>query len=64
MRAHVRPAGIGVAVGEPCLPCCYREAVLDALSPLGSIGSGIADGKGAIYLWARLPEGAVAAAWA
>lgn len=35
-----------------------REAVLDALSPLGSPGSGIADGKGAIYLWARLPEGA------
>jgi hypothetical protein len=45
-----------------CLPRCYREAVLDALSPLGSIGSGIADGKGAIYLWARLPGGAAASA--
>lgn len=41
---------------QTCLAIC-REAVLYALSPLGSIGSGIADGKGAIYLWAKLPEG-------
>jgi len=34
-----------------------REAVLDALTPLGTIGSGIADAKGAIYLWAALPPG-------
>ena len=34
-----------------------REMVLDALSPLGTLGSGIADSKGAIYLWAALPEG-------
>lgn len=31
--------------------------MLDALSPLGGIGNGIADGKGAIYLWAKLPIG-------
>lgn len=34
-----------------------REAVLDALKPLGTIGQGIADAKGAIYLWAALPQG-------
>ncbi|KAL6764759.1 PLP-dependent transferase [Haematococcus lacustris] len=34
-----------------------RAAILDALSPLGSVGNGIAGGEGSIYLWARLPEG-------
>lgn len=34
-----------------------REALIDALSPLGSLGSGVGGGEGAIYLWARLPEG-------
>lgn len=34
-----------------------RNAILDALSPLGSLGNGIAGGEGAIYLWARLPRG-------
>ncbi len=34
-----------------------REAITDALSPLGSLGNGVAGGEGAIYLWAKLPEG-------
>jgi aspartate/methionine/tyrosine aminotransferase len=34
-----------------------RNAILDALSPLGTLGDGIAGGEGAIYLWARLPDG-------
>jgi hypothetical protein len=33
-----------------------REAILDALSPLGRPGQGVAGGEGAIYFWARLPE--------
>ncbi|KAF5834510.1 PLP-dependent transferase [Dunaliella salina] len=33
-----------------------KAMVLDALSPLGSMGNGIAGGEGAIYLWARLPQ--------
>ena len=32
-----------------------RAALLDALSPLGALGQGVAGGEGAIYLWARLP---------
>eukprot|EP00884_Botryococcus_braunii_P017072 jgi/Botrbrau1/4048/Bobra.152_3s0007.2 len=35
-----------------------RELLLDALSPLGSLGNGIAGGEGAIYLWAKLPPAA------
>lgn len=35
----------------------YREVLLDALSPLGRPGEGIAGGEGAIYLWAKLPQG-------
>lgn len=31
--------------------------MLDALSPLGTPGNGVADAKGAIYLWAKLPKG-------
>ena len=31
------------------------DTILDALSPLGSLGDGIAGAEGAIYLWARLP---------
>jgi hypothetical protein len=34
-----------------------RDLLLDALSPLGSLGDGIAGGEGAIYLWAKLPKG-------
>lgn len=34
-----------------------RAAILDALSPLGSLGAGLAGGEGAIYLWVKLPEG-------
>lgn len=34
-----------------------QQAVLEALSPLGSLGQGVAGGEGAIYLWARLPGG-------
>lgn len=34
-----------------------RRTVLDALSVLGTLGDGIAPSEGAIYLWARLPEG-------
>ena len=34
-----------------------REAIIDALSPLDSVGDGAAASKGAIYLWAKLPEG-------
>ena len=34
-----------------------REALIDALSPLGTLGNGVAGGEGAIYLWAQLPEG-------
>jgi len=34
-----------------------RRAVLEALSPLGTMGNGIAPSEGAIYLWARLPAG-------
>ncbi|CAG9461340.1 unnamed protein product [Pedinophyceae sp. YPF-701] len=33
-----------------------RAVVLDALSPLGSVGDGIAGGEGAIYVWGRLPD--------
>lgn len=32
-----------------------RDLVLEALRPLGQLGSGVAGGEGAIYLWARLP---------
>ncbi len=34
-----------------------RGTIIDALSPLGAMGSGVAGGEGAIYLWAKLPEG-------
>ena len=35
-----------------------REALVDALSPLGALGSGsVVGGEGAIYLFAKLPEG-------
>mmetsp|Transcript_22058 Transcript_22058/g.52742 ORF Transcript_22058/g.52742 Transcript_22058/m.52742 type:complete len:158 (+) Transcript_22058:2-475(+) len=34
-----------------------RAAMLDALSPLGTLGNGIAGGEGAIYLWGKLPSG-------
>lgn len=34
-----------------------REVLIDALSPLGKPGDGVAGGEGAIYLWARLPAG-------
>ncbi len=34
-----------------------RAAIADALSPLGQQGAGIAGGEGAIYYWAKLPEG-------
>jgi aspartate/methionine/tyrosine aminotransferase len=35
-----------------------REALVDALSPLGALGGGsVVGGEGAIYLFARLPEG-------
>jgi aspartate/methionine/tyrosine aminotransferase len=34
-----------------------REAVADALSPLGELGDGVAGGEGAIYYWGRLPPG-------
>ena len=34
-----------------------RDALIDALSPLGTLGNGIAPSQGAIYLFARLPEG-------
>ena len=36
-----------------------RKAILDALSPL-AVGkdSGVAGGEGAIYFWAKLPQGA------
>ena len=40
------------------IACSLRRAtIIDALSPLGTLGSGVAGGEGAIYLWARLPEG-------
>ena len=36
-----------------------REAILDALSPLSDgKDSGVAGGEGAIYFWAKLPQGA------
>lgn len=31
--------------------------MLDALSPLGTIGNGISGGEGAIYYFAKLPDG-------
>ncbi|KAK9825707.1 hypothetical protein WJX74_000024 [Apatococcus lobatus] len=34
-----------------------RNRLLEALSPLGKPGDGIGGGEGAIYLWARLPQG-------
>jgi len=35
-----------------------RQLLLDALSPLGSLGDGsIAGGEGGLYFWARLPPG-------
>lgn len=35
-----------------------REAILDALSPLADgTNSGVAGGEGAIYFWAKLPQG-------
>ena len=33
-----------------------REAIIDALSPLNSLGDSVAASEGAIYLWAKLPE--------
>ena len=39
------------------MPVGNRAALLDALTPLGSLGAGVAGGEGAIYLWARLPPG-------
>eukprot|EP00873_Tetraselmis_striata_P044831 jgi/Tetstr1/465095/TSEL_009823.t1 len=32
-----------------------RQAILDALSPLGTPGKGVVGGEGAIYIWAKLP---------
>ena len=43
---------------EDLISC--REVLLDALTPLGSPGNGVAKSEGAIYLWARLPEGELA----
>lgn len=47
--------------GNPCkhpyVSAGCREVLIDALSPLGSLGNGVAGGEGAIYLWARLPQG-------
>lgn len=34
-----------------------RDVLLDALTPLGRPGRGVAKSEGAIYLWARLPQG-------
>ncbi|CAL8463420.1 g2954 [Coccomyxa elongata] len=34
-----------------------KDMLINALSPLGDLGNGIAGGEGAIYLWARLPKG-------
>lgn len=42
--------------GAQLLTVC-REVLLDALSPLGKPGQGVVGGEGAIYLWAKLPEG-------
>lgn len=39
--------------------CQCRDMLIEALSPLGSLGDGVAGGEGAIYLWAKLPEGAL-----
>lgn len=39
-----------------CLFIGNRALVLDALSPLGTLGNGVAGGEGAIYFWAKLPE--------
>ena len=41
---------------KACHKLC-RETLIDALSPLGTLGNGVAGGEGAIYLWAQLPEG-------
>ena len=38
-----------------------REALLDALSPLSEAGTAVVGGEGAIYLWAKLPEGTLSA---
>ncbi|KAK9815338.1 hypothetical protein WJX72_001946 [[Myrmecia] bisecta] len=34
-----------------------KDVLIDALSPLGALGHGVAGGEGAIYLWAKLPDG-------
>ena len=35
----------------------HRQAVLEALTPLGTMGDGIYGGDGAFYIWVRLPDG-------
>lgn len=39
------------------IPFHCREVLLDALSVLGRPGEGVTQGEGAIYLFAKLPEG-------
>ena len=34
-----------------------RDALIDALSSLGTLGDGIVGGDGAIYLFGKLPQG-------
>ena len=36
---------------------CYRDTLIEALSPLGKLNDGFYGGD-AIYIWARLPPGA------
>jgi hypothetical protein len=48
---------LGASINGQTALC--RDVLIDALSPLGSLGSGVAGGEGAIYLWAKLPEGVV-----
>ena len=56
------PATKGEQQGtKPGSWCDCRNRLLEALSPLGTPGDGIGGGEGAIYLWARLPEGTVIA---
>lgn len=55
MKRGVCACGVH-AVADGVRALC-RDTIIDALSPLGALGSGVAGGEGAIYLWAKLPEG-------
>ena len=60
VRQHVRSIEGNVSVrphAHTRVTLGHRQAVLEALTPLGKMGDGIYGGDGALYIWVRLPDG-------